>query len=117
MSPSSAVRACFHCGLKESVDLKLVRCARCYNENSIDTLYCSTACQKFDWKEKHKQWHNESTERDVALEGCFASLGSNIDSEHAASVNKMNDPTITKYQKLTAEGMSLIFEKNDKLDA
>ena len=49
MSAANPFLACETCGKKEGPDTHLLKCARCRH-----TVYCSTSCQKKDWKEHKK---------------------------------------------------------------
>jgi len=42
--------ACSFCGSKESETIKHKRCSACRQR-----LYCSSDCQKQDWKQGHKE--------------------------------------------------------------
>ena len=76
------IRACVYCDVKESDNnITLVRCSRCYDEKLVDTLYCSTMCQKSDWKIKHKQFHKEAIERQEKFKQDCSNSGYNIDTQ------------------------------------
>ena len=49
MSAANPFLACETCGKKEGPDTHLLKCSRCRS-----TVYCSTSCQKQDWKEHTK---------------------------------------------------------------
>ena len=112
---SKIFRACVQCGVQESKDQKLVRCSRCYDENSIDILYCSTVCQKKDWKAKHKQWHNESTDRHEEFGRALSSVyGLNMDTMILKFANQLDDSDLSKYDKYITEGQILTLGSNGK---
>ncbi|KAJ7608394.1 hypothetical protein FB45DRAFT_1067487 [Roridomyces roridus] len=45
---------CFHCVKPNNTKTRYSRCKGCWDNMQRETLYCSIACQKADWKNGHK---------------------------------------------------------------
>ena len=113
-SQRASIRACVHCGIKESENLKLFRCSRCYNQQSLDTVYCSIACQKIDWKVRHKKWHNEYTTRQEDYNTSIRLNGGNLEEELFWCEKKLKEPGVSPYHQLLTEGKKLLIKNNHK---
>ncbi|KAJ7608384.1 hypothetical protein FB45DRAFT_1010995 [Roridomyces roridus] len=46
---------CFNCQKPNNTKMRYARCKRCWDSMKRETLYCSPACQKVDWKNGHKR--------------------------------------------------------------
>ena len=113
-SKRASIRACVHCGIKESENLKLFRCSRCYNQQSLDTVYCSIACQKIEWKARHKKWHNEYTTRQEDYNTSIRLNGGNFEEELFWCEKKLKEPGVSPYHQLLTEGKKLQIKNNHK---
>ena len=95
-------RYCATCGAAATQ-----RCARCVSARvAIPTYYCSTECQKANWKE-HKKWHKAQEEHVAAEEeNVRAQVGKPV-RDLLDRVDEHNRVHGTEYEKLISSGRTL----------
>lgn len=92
----------------------MFQCTRCLNDQSLDTLYCTIACQNTDWNAGHQEWHDTSEKRHEFYENCLQRHGENTEEIQAKREKILNDSGVPVYDKLLAEGDKLVDENNHK---